>query len=70
MVGSSDLVVPLGLKVGGALTNALKHAFPEGRAGRVRVELRADDGGTIRVLVEDDGGACPLSGEKAHSGCG
>ncbi len=50
-----DLVVPLGLIVGEAVTNALKHAFPEGRAGRVRVELRAVGGGTMRLLVEDDG---------------
>ena len=36
-----DLVVPLGLIAGEALTNALKHAFPEGRGGRVRLVLRA-----------------------------
>jgi PAS domain S-box-containing protein len=50
-----DLVVPLGLIVGEAVTNALKHAFPEGREGRVRVELRADGSGVMRLLVEDDG---------------
>ncbi len=54
-----DLVVPLGLIAGEALTNALKHAFPEGRAGRVRVELRADGDGTMRLLVEDDGAGLP-----------
>ena len=54
-----DLVVPLGLIVGEAVTNALKHAFPEGRAGRVRVELRANDGGTMRLLIEDDGRGMP-----------
>jgi PAS domain S-box-containing protein len=50
-----DLVVPLGLIVGEAVTNALKHAFPEGREGRVRVELRADRDGLMRLVVEDDG---------------
>jgi PAS domain S-box-containing protein len=54
-----DLVVPLGLIVGEAVTNALKHAFPEGRAGRVWVELRAIDGGLMRLLVEDDGRGMP-----------
>jgi PAS domain S-box-containing protein len=54
-----DLVVPLGLIVGEAVTNALKHAFPEGREGRVRVELRAIDGGLMRLLVEDDGAGMP-----------
>lgn len=50
-----DLVVPLGLIVGEAVTNAFKHAFPEDRRGRVRVELRADGAGLMRLLVEDDG---------------
>lgn len=50
-----DLVVPLGLIVGEAVTNAFKHAFPEEREGRVRVELRADGAGLMRLLVEDDG---------------
>ena len=54
-----DLVVPLGLIVGEAVTNALKHAFPDGREGRVRVELRAVGGGTMRLLVEDDGTGIP-----------
>jgi glucose-6-phosphate-specific signal transduction histidine kinase len=36
-----------------------EHAFPEGREGRVRVELRAEDGGTMRLLVEDDGVGMP-----------
>ena len=54
-----DLVVPLGLIAGEALTNALKHAFPGGREGRVRVELRAVGGGLVRLLVEDDGEGMP-----------
>ena len=45
----------LGLIVGEAVTNALKHAFPAGREGRVRVELRAIGGGMMRLVVEDDG---------------
>jgi two-component sensor histidine kinase len=52
---SPDLVIPLGLIVGEAVTNALKHAFPDKREGRVRVELRAISGGQTRLLIEDDG---------------
>ncbi len=54
-----DLVVPLGLIAGEALTNALKHAFPEGREGRVRVVLRVVGGGLMRLCVEDDGVGLP-----------
>ena len=50
-----DVVVSLGLIVGETLTNALKYAFPEGRAGRVRVDLRAVGGGRMRLRVADDG---------------
>jgi two-component sensor histidine kinase len=52
---SPDLVILLGLIVGEAVTNALKHAFPEGREGRIRVELRGSEDGMMRLLVEDDG---------------
>lgn len=58
-VWSPDLVVPLGLIIGEAVTNALKHAFPEGREGRVRVELRTDNNRTMRLLIEDDGLGMP-----------
>ena len=37
----------------------VRPTFPEGRAGRVRVELRADGGGLMRLLVEDDGAGMP-----------
>jgi PAS domain S-box-containing protein len=52
---SPDLVIPLGLIAGEAVTNALKHAFPDKREGRVRVELRDIDGGLTRLLIADDG---------------
>ncbi len=35
--------------------NAAKHAFPDGRAGRVRVVLRCKKGGGIEFRCEDDG---------------
>jgi PAS domain S-box-containing protein len=54
-----DLVVPLGLIVGEALTNAMKHAFPEGRGGRVQVELHAKGGGLMTLRIEDDGIGMP-----------
>ncbi|WP_052214713.1 sensor histidine kinase [Belnapia sp. F-4-1] len=58
-VWSPDLVVPLGLIVGEAVTNALKYAFPDGRSGRVWVELHAEAGGQMRLLIEDDGAGMP-----------
>jgi two-component sensor histidine kinase len=42
------------LLVSECVGNALRHAFPEGRAGRVRVGLRRD-GGQFELSVADDG---------------
>jgi PAS domain S-box-containing protein len=63
-----DLVVPLGLIAGEVLTNALKHAFPEGREGRVRVELRADGCGLMRLCIEDDGAGTPAERREGSLG--
>jgi len=46
--------VPLGLIVNELVTNALKHAFPDGRAGTVTVSL-AREGVRGILTVEDDG---------------
>lgn len=61
-VWGSDVVVPLGLIVGEALTNALKHAFPEERRGRVLVHLRPADDNLMQLCIEDNGiGLSPQS---------
>ncbi len=46
--------VPLGLIVNELVTNAVKHAFPNGRAGRIRVDFEALEDG-LHLCVEDDG---------------
>lgn len=54
-----DRAVPTGLIVNELLTNALKHAFPEGREGTVRVEARRAEDGTVMIMVADDGVGLP-----------
>jgi two-component sensor histidine kinase len=51
---STRAAVPLGLVVNELLTNAVKHAFGQGRRGTVRVSLVAEVG-TCRLSVTDDG---------------
>ncbi len=54
-----EKAIPCGLILNELMTNARKHAFPEGRSGRIRVELRPVEGGGIRLVVGDDGVGLP-----------
>jgi PAS domain S-box-containing protein len=45
---------PLALIVSELVTNALKHAFPDGRAGRLSVKA-TKPGDRLRIVIEDDG---------------
>ena len=54
-----DRAVSCGLLVNELVSNALKHGFPEGRSGRVRVELQSLPGGEGALIVSDDGVGLP-----------
>jgi two-component sensor histidine kinase len=56
---SVDIAVPCGLIVNELVANALKHAFPEGRSGEVRVGLAHSGDGMLRLTVADDGVGMP-----------
>jgi two-component sensor histidine kinase len=58
-----DTTIPLALIVTEAITNAFKHAFPDGRGGTVSVEGSQVDGlTTIRIV--DDGIGLPAGWEE------
>lgn len=54
---------PLALIFTEALSNALRHAFPDGRDGAVHLALRRCDG-QLRLLVADDGEGMPAPAPK------
>lgn len=59
----------LGIMVGELVTNAVKHAFPDDRSGRVVVVLETGGEGTPLLAVEDDGaGLAPESGDAGGLG--
>jgi PAS domain S-box-containing protein len=58
---SVERAIPCGLILNELITNALKHAFPDGRQGSVRVGLRRPRAGRILLMVADNGVGLPGS---------
>jgi len=66
-----DLAVPLGLLLNELVSNSLKHAFPAGRRGTIRVTLALDAGEgadaseqMLRLTVHDDGIGLPPEADR------
>ena len=55
-----DVAIPLGLIVNELISNALKHAFVEGKRGEVRVDLRSEDQRNHLLSVSDNGRGFPI----------
>jgi two-component sensor histidine kinase len=54
-----DQAIPCGLVLNELITNALKYAFPNGRDGTIKVELRAGFEHKVSLRVVDDGVGMP-----------
>jgi two-component sensor histidine kinase len=58
---------PLALLVSESVGNALRHAYPEGRSGRIRVGLRRAGDGFV-LTVSDSGVGMPVGGDAGGFG--
>jgi len=59
VIMSVDLAVLCGLILNELISNALKHAFPNGAGGKIQVTLHLGDKGNYRLCVEDNGVGIP-----------
>jgi len=66
---SMDLAVPCGLILNELVSNSLKHAFPGGRSGVIRVSMVKSERGGYLLTVADDGVGLPagIDPETAES---
>jgi len=55
----AEQAIPCGLIVNELLTNSLKHAFPDGLAGEIRIALHTLADGRVRLEVGDTGAGLP-----------
>lgn len=60
----------IGILVGELVTNALKHAFPDGRPGTIQVSLKRNEAGVPVLSVVDDGVGLPSGTHPGDGGLG
>jgi two-component sensor histidine kinase len=62
-----DKAIPCGLILHELLSNALEHAFPDGRCGMLSVELRQLDDDRVLLAVSDSGVGIPAQVEPERA---
>ncbi len=50
-----DVAIPCGLMLNELILNCLKHAFPSGRAGEIRIDLSSNNENQYTLIVSDNG---------------
>lgn len=66
----SEEITTLALVTNELATNAIKHAYKDGKPGHIRVTLGRAMNGDIAIIVDDDGLPFPEPAQPGHSGLG
>jgi PAS domain S-box-containing protein len=64
---SLDQSIPCGLILNELLSNALKHAFKDGREGTIRISLSRGEPGEVSLAVSDNGPGLPAGFSMSQS---
>ena len=62
-----DDALPTGLLISEVVSNSLKHGFPAGRPGEVRIRMRRQSAATISLTLSDTGVGLPPNVDWANS---
>ena len=54
-----NIAIPCGLLVNELISNSLKHAFPKGKSGEVKVSMRPSEKGWVELIIRDNGVGFP-----------
>ncbi len=65
-----DTAVPLGLLLNEVIINSLKHAFPSGRKGEIRIGLDHAPDHRLRLTIADNGVGYPETGPRKQKSLG
>lgn len=56
-----ETAIPCGLIINELISNALRHAFPEGREGEIDITFRSSDEDKIELIISDNGIGIPTN---------
>jgi len=70
VIMTTDRALTIGIIVTELVLNALKHAYPEGQGGEVRVSCRKEAGDVVVLAVADDGAGMEAKPQPGRGGTG
>ncbi|TMV82662.1 sensor histidine kinase [Thioclava sp. BHET1] len=70
LMATPQQAVAVGTFINEFVTNSYKHAFPNGRAGRVQITLWSPEPGRIELICADDGVGFPPGADQEATGLG
>jgi len=62
-----DTAIPLGLIINELVSNSIKHAFPSGGGGEIKIDFGKKNGSEYELIVADNGVGLPAGLDISHT---